>query len=291
MSVMRYFLFLVTIFMVTQTFGERKFSVAVMPFVDTSDKFDLPLLENATEIFRGYLTSSGKFNVIDKSRQAEKLKKIIRDYQEESYNQCYDKKCQIPLGQALSADAIIRTTVTCIENICTLSSEMVDLAKEASTAGGIESFDGTAKGLAVAIKSVAHQLAGREAGSPQEVKTETKTIRPYRWHSAGSFLLGGLSLAAGILYDFDADDSFDKASVENKNFRETGDIFHKNRGESYTSDGRDSLTLRNIFYISSAALTSTAILLFMITEEEASPDKLSFFIDDKTIYIGYSFHF
>jgi len=114
----------------------RKPKIAVMEIEDTAQRFDAALIENATEILRSKLTATGRFVVIDKSRQHEKLKSLIKEEKRESYKECYDQKCQIPLGQALAADTILRSSISCINQNCVLSSELVDLAKEAAIRGG-----------------------------------------------------------------------------------------------------------------------------------------------------------
>jgi hypothetical protein len=137
---------------------EDLFTVAVMDIQDTSSTLDDATLRNATEMLRGRLSAAGRFIVIDKSRQEEKIKALVRNSKKESYKACYDKKCQIPLGQALAADSILRSTVSCLGTRCLLSLELVDLGKEASIAGATADFDATPEGLAQAIRTAAAEV-------------------------------------------------------------------------------------------------------------------------------------
>ena len=87
---------------------DDKQKLAVMEFEDLSDKLSPQMLSGATEYIRGAFVSSNKFIVIAKERQE---KAMIKEMKKESYKSCNDKNCQIPLGQALSADTILRTTI------------------------------------------------------------------------------------------------------------------------------------------------------------------------------------
>ena len=133
-------------------------SVAVMDIHASSSTLDDATLRNATEMLRGRLSATGHFVVIDKSRQEEKIKALVRSSKKESYKACYDKKCQIPLGQALAADSILRSTVSCLGKRCLLSLELVDLGREVSIAGATADFDATPEGLALAIRAAAAEV-------------------------------------------------------------------------------------------------------------------------------------
>lgn len=137
---------------------EDRSILAVMDIEDTSGSVDKGWLDNAGEMLRGKLSATGYFVVIDKSRQQEKLKQLVREQKKESYKACYDQQCQVPLGQALAADSILRTTISCLGDACMLSSELVDLEKEAAVSGGTADFANSAAELKVAIDSVVDQL-------------------------------------------------------------------------------------------------------------------------------------
>ncbi len=134
--------------------------LAVMAIEDSSATMDSGLLANAQEMLRGKLSATGYFVVIERGRQEEKLKQLVRAQKKESYRECYDESCQIPLGQALAADSILRTTISCLGNSCMLSCELVELEKEAATIRGTADFDNAdAVTLKAALDSVVGQLA------------------------------------------------------------------------------------------------------------------------------------
>ena len=143
---------------------DEKLKLAVMEFEDLSGKLPQKMLSVATEQIRGKFVSSNKFIVIAKERQE---KAMIKEMKKESYKACNDKNCQIPLGQALSADTILRTTITFFGGTYTITSELIDLAKEATVKGAEATFDGSEKSLKEAINSIVAQIVGRKQQKSQ----------------------------------------------------------------------------------------------------------------------------
>ena len=142
---------------------DDKQKLAVMEFEDSSGKLQAKTLSDATEYIRGKLVSSNKYIVIAKERQEKALNKEMK---KESYKLCNDKNCQIPLGQALSADTILRTTISFFGGIFTITSELIDLAKEATVKGATESFNGDEKELKNALDSIVSQLVSDSKKQP-----------------------------------------------------------------------------------------------------------------------------
>ena len=105
---------------------DDKQKLAVMEFEDRSGNLSAKTLSDATEYIRGAFVSSNKFIVIAKERQE---KALIKEMKKESYKSCNDKNCQIPLGQALSADTILRTTITRLGKTFIIASELSILPK------------------------------------------------------------------------------------------------------------------------------------------------------------------
>jgi hypothetical protein len=136
---------------------ESKTKLAVMEFEDISETLDTKMLSNAAEYLRSEFVSSNQFVIIAKERQ----EKALKEMKKESYQMCRDKSCQIPLGQKLSADTVLRTTINYFGGIYTITSEMIDLAKEATVKGAKFQFDGSEQGLMKAMERIVVQLAGK----------------------------------------------------------------------------------------------------------------------------------
>jgi hypothetical protein len=155
--------------------AQEPVKLAVMTLEDRSGELDLKLVDDLTDYLRTQIARRGTFIVIDKSRQAAALKKIITGAKKESYKQCYDENCQIPLGKALSADTVLRVKLTRIGSTFHLSAEMVDLAKEAVDPGAAASVEiaaspkkGLADRLLAGIREIARQIAGEMPGGAGE---------------------------------------------------------------------------------------------------------------------------
>ena len=158
--------------------AQEQAKLAVMTLEDRTGDLSAQLIDDLTDYLRTQVARRGKFIVIDKSRQAEAIKKIAGDARKESYKACYDEKCQIPLGQALSADTILRVKLTRIGSTYQLNAEIVDLAKEAvdpGMAGLVEIPANPSKGrddrLLQGMRRVARQIAGDLPGGAGETIT------------------------------------------------------------------------------------------------------------------------
>jgi hypothetical protein len=132
--------------------------VAVMDIQDNERVFDKSDNRSATEMLRGQFSASGQFVVIDTSRQEAKLRSLIDQRKRESHNPCVDDACQIPLGRALAADILIRSSISCLGDSCQFAIELIDLAKEAAVGGGTADFDQSPKDLGAAIKAVVRRI-------------------------------------------------------------------------------------------------------------------------------------
>ena len=132
--------------------------LAVMDIEDISGKLGAGVAGRGTDYLRATLNATRRFVVIDKSRQAEALKRMVIEEKRESYKECYDQSCQVPLGQALAADTILRTQIMMIGSLCAISSEIVDLLKEAAIGGGLQKFNCTEDGLGIAIEKLVQEI-------------------------------------------------------------------------------------------------------------------------------------
>ena len=199
---------------------DDKQKLAVMEFEDRSGNLSAKTLSDATEYIRGAFVASNKFIVIAKERQE---KAMIKEMKKESYKSCNDKNCQIPLGQALSADTILRTTINFFGGVYTITSELIDLAKEATVVGAKQSFDGSEKSLMQALDRIAVQIAGTagtynvEAMQTQEIQgvklggVELSNMPKIEMKEADfgkvntNFAVSELESGAGVSLDADAD--------------------------------------------------------------------------------------
>ena len=115
--------------------GEGRPLLAVMDVADSDGVLDSAVTNNLTEYLRGLLAETGRYVVIDRGRQAAAVKQLIRKEKRESYKECYDRSCQVPLGRSLAADRILITSMMRIGSRIIVKAEIVDLATEASQGG------------------------------------------------------------------------------------------------------------------------------------------------------------
>ena len=126
------FLFSFQLFADEEKKSER-LRLAVMEIEDKSCKLDKKMLAEATEYFRSVLVDSNRFIIVPTKNQ-DVLEKIVK-MKEDSYDGRYDENLRIQLGQALSAAAILRTTIAFFANKYTVTSEIINLSKEATLKG------------------------------------------------------------------------------------------------------------------------------------------------------------
>jgi len=91
------------------------------------------LRRGLTDQMRVFL-GARRMKVIDRGAMEEAFRELMTAEKAKSYASCVDASCQIPLGKAVAATHILRTTVGRFGNSCTLNAELVDLAKEIGAA-------------------------------------------------------------------------------------------------------------------------------------------------------------
>lgn len=143
----------------------KKRTLAVMRLVDRTRSVTAADLQALGDAMRTRLAQGGRFLVIDQSRQAQALRRMIKSKKRESYRHCYDTRCQIPLGKALAADTILRAQLTRVGSSYVINAELIDLAKEAATGAAqvtvaAEPRAGRLDRLLMGVKAVAIQLTG-----------------------------------------------------------------------------------------------------------------------------------
>lgn len=205
---------------VAQAGGEFGVKLAVMTIENrTGDDLSGQLMDNLTDFLRTQIARRGNFVVIDKSRQAAALKQLVAEERKESYKQCYDKSCQIPLGKALSADTVLRVKITRIGSTYHLSAEMVDLAKEAVDPGKAASVEvpvdpkaGREDRLLNGVRAIARQIAGQVPGGGGETVT-LGIVGEFGLAAEGG--KGGAAVGDGIVR-FESDPAGAKVSVDER---------------------------------------------------------------------------
>lgn len=154
---------------------DEKLRLAVMEFEDRSGKISKQTLSDATEYVRASIISSNTYIVISKERQEQEM---IKEMKKESYKACNDKNCQIPLGQALSADTIMRTTITFFGGVYTISSELIDLEKEATIIGAKKNYDGNEESMREALDFIVEKVISTYQGMVSaEKEAQTRESR------------------------------------------------------------------------------------------------------------------
>ncbi|MBP5434849.1 hypothetical protein J6Z39_03410 [bacterium] len=154
---------------------DDKIKLAVMEFEDMSGTIEENILANATEYLRVVFASTNRYIIISKDRQKDTIKDMRKKFNTDpSYKACTDKNCQIQLGQALSADLIVKTTITSFAGSYTLSSELIDLEKEATIIAAKEDYDGSDKALKNAIDKLVEKIVKVETEVNGEIAAQEK---------------------------------------------------------------------------------------------------------------------
>jgi hypothetical protein len=143
----------------TMTSGaQREWVVAVMT-VGTAGKtnFDKVTLLALTDQVRVFLAERGA-KVVDRSQQEAALKGLVDEEKKKSYSACVDSSCQVPLGKALAASHILRSTVAKFGKACATNGELIDLKTEVAVAAGSARTNCAEEDLLYAAESLAEQL-------------------------------------------------------------------------------------------------------------------------------------
>jgi hypothetical protein len=137
---------------------QKDWVVAVMN-VEASSKtgFDKVTLLALSDQIRVYLAERGA-RVVDRSTQENALKGMVDEEKKKSYAACVDSSCQIPLGKALAASHILRSTIAKFGKACATNGELIDLKAEVTVAAGSARGDCEEEALLYAAESLAEQL-------------------------------------------------------------------------------------------------------------------------------------
>lgn len=180
----KFCLILTLIFSTFLVFAEEndseKLKLAVMEFEDLSGKLSEETLSGASEYFRVIFAQTNRYIIISKDRQKDQISSLRKKYNTDpTYKSCTDKNCQIQLGQALSADLIVKTSISFFAGSYILASELIDLEKEATIIAATEEYDGSPQTLKTAIKNNVAKIVEAEKKENKLIEEEIseKTVK------------------------------------------------------------------------------------------------------------------
>ena len=154
---------------------DDKLKLAVMEFEDLSGSIEPDVLAGASEYLRVGFASTNRYILITKERQKEQIGSLRKKFNTDpTYKSCTDKNCQIQLGQALSADLIVKTTVSLFAGLYTISSELIDLEKEATIIAAKEDYDGSPTSLRQAIDKIVVKIVEAEKKENEAIVVQEK---------------------------------------------------------------------------------------------------------------------
>lgn len=147
----------------TQLAAQREaWVVAVMNIMDTQAadperETDEVLLRSLSDQVRIDIARRG-VRVVDRGQQERVLAEMVEEAKADSYKECYDTSCQVPLGKALAASHLLRSQIARFGKTCVLSGEMIDLAREVTVAAASVRADCSEEGFLEASESLTTNL-------------------------------------------------------------------------------------------------------------------------------------
>lgn len=125
----------------------KKKVIAVMPMEISKSADDAKSIgESLTDQLRVSLASRG-LRVIDRGTQERAMAEIIEDEKKRSYDDCTDESCQIPLGKALAATHILRTSLSRFGRMCAMTAELIALRESVTVRANTARGDCSEEGL------------------------------------------------------------------------------------------------------------------------------------------------
>jgi hypothetical protein len=159
--------------------AQNKPLLAVMDIQDKTGQLSAETIDTLTEYLRGMLAESGKYTVIDRSRQAKAIKAILQKERKETHKACYERSCQVPVGRILAADQVLLTTFMKAGSKFLMKAEIIRLDTEASTGGA------TARGQFAPKQSLEDRviealdtIAAKVSGQSSVGSSGSETVRP-----------------------------------------------------------------------------------------------------------------
>jgi hypothetical protein len=131
--------------------------VAIFSIQDHSNAFETKVLDQLTEYLSANLTQLAGYRVIPPSQLRERL----TQQKKESYKNCFDQKCQIELGRAISAQKSLATKILKVGDKCAITSMLYDLRSETGEMAASAETPCGANDLMEGMKKIAQQLADK----------------------------------------------------------------------------------------------------------------------------------
>ena len=91
------------------------------------------------------------------------MKSLVQEEKARSYKSCVDQSCQIPLGKALAASHLMRSTIARFGTQCATNGELIDLRSEVTVAAGSARSSCDEEDLLYAVETLAEQLVTSSA--------------------------------------------------------------------------------------------------------------------------------
>ena len=113
-------------------------------------------LQSMTTYLASLLTQSRTYRVVPSAD----LQRALQDTKRDSYQACYDERCQIEIGKAVAAALSLDTRIGRVGSSCVLTADVYDLREEASTQAASARGACTEDALTNALEQLAQQLVG-----------------------------------------------------------------------------------------------------------------------------------
>ncbi|MBI2377207.1 MAG: hypothetical protein HYV07_24620 [Deltaproteobacteria bacterium] len=133
---------------------EKRRAVAVLDMQDPSGKVSKETLTQLADLLGTLLAQGGAYSAIPRER----LQAQLGQQKADSYKSCYDTSCQIELGRAVAAEAIVTSKVLRVGGECMMTAEIYDLKTELSIKAATAEAGCTDKELLKGVKMIASKL-------------------------------------------------------------------------------------------------------------------------------------
>ncbi len=134
-----------------------------------AERLDAPTLSSLTTYLGTLLTKSGRYRVVPSSE----LQRALRDAKRESFEACYDERCQIEIGKALAAQLSLQTRIGRVGSSCVLTSRLFDLREEATVRAASHRGECGDDALTTGVERLVEELVnGASAETPPTVTSK-----------------------------------------------------------------------------------------------------------------------